>query len=174
MFVSKRVETLLGFSSQDLVGQHYSMLVREEDREKAQYAFNERRTGERASSNVEIRLQRDDGSGYRHFENRFIVTMLSASGLYEGVDGNRPQRFIGTYGVARDITDRKRADDVISFYAYHDQLTSLPNRTLFGDRLELALHHAGRNKTCLRVIFVDLDRFSWLTTPTATAKATAC
>ena len=159
MFVSKRVETLLGFSSKDLVGQHYSTLVREEDREKAQYAFNERRTGERASSNVEIRLQRDDGSSYRHFENRFIVTMLSASGLYDGGDGNRPQRFIGTYGVARDITDRKRADDVISFYAYHDQLTSLPNRTLFGDRLTLALHHAGRNKTCLGVVFVDLDRF---------------
>ena len=159
MFISKRVETLLGFCSKDLVGQHYSALVREEDRVKAQYAFNERRTGERASSNVEIRLQHQDGKGYRHFDNRFIVTMLSASGLYETGDGSCTRRFIGTYGVARDITDRKRADDVISFYAYHDQLTSLPNRTLFGDRLTLALHHASRNKTCLGVVFVDLDRF---------------
>ncbi len=159
MFISRRVETLLGFQSKDLIGKHYSTLVREEDRDKAQYAFNERRTGDRASSNVEIRLQREDGTGYLHFENRFIVTMLSASGLYEGGDDSRPQRFVGTYGVARDITDRKQAEEVVSFYAYHDQLTRLPNRTLFGDRLELALRHANRNKTLVAVIFIDLDRF---------------
>ncbi|MDP2809088.1 MAG: EAL domain-containing protein [Rhodocyclaceae bacterium] len=158
-FISGRVETLLGFPSKDLIGQHYSMLVTEDDREKAHYAFNERRTGERASSNVEIRLQRMDGNGCRHFDNRFIVTMLSAAGLYDGGEGNHPQRYVGTYGVARDITDRKRADEVVSFHAYHDQLTSLPNRTLFSDRLELALRHASRNKTLVAVLFVDLDRF---------------
>ncbi len=67
--------------------------------------------------------------------------------------------FFGTYGVARDITDRKRAEEVISYQAYHDILTDLPNRMLFKDRLGLAVIQAKRKQTELAVMFIDLDRF---------------
>ena len=43
--------------------------------------------------------------------------------------------------------------------AYHDTLTSLPNRQLFLDRLEQAIHHARRDGLLLAVLFLDLDRF---------------
>lgn len=58
-----------------------------------------------------------------------------------------------------DITDRKRAEEIINHMAYHDPLTDLPNRALFNDRLKLALAHAKRNKQLLAVMFIDLDRF---------------
>jgi diguanylate cyclase (GGDEF)-like protein len=43
--------------------------------------------------------------------------------------------------------------------AHHDELTGLPNRTLFADRLSRALAHARRNDISVAVMFVDLDRF---------------
>jgi diguanylate cyclase (GGDEF)-like protein len=73
--------------------------------------------------------------------------------------GARKREFFGTYGVARDITDRKRAEEMISYQAYHDILTDLPNRMLFKDRLGLAVIQAKRKVTELAVMFIDLDRF---------------
>ena len=59
----------------------------------------------------------------------------------------------------RDITERKKAEEEIRHQALHDVLTGLPNRSLFQDRLELALVHARRGSRHLAVIFVDLDLF---------------
>ncbi len=61
--------------------------------------------------------------------------------------------------VARDITDRKRADETIRHQAYYDVLTNLPNRTLFKDRLEQAMKTAKLNNQLLSVLVLDLDRF---------------
>jgi len=61
--------------------------------------------------------------------------------------------------IARDITDRKRAEETIRRQAYYDVLTNLPNRTLFKDRLEQAMKNSHRNKQMLAVIVLDLDRF---------------
>lgn len=157
-FVSGRIESLLGFTPSDLIGNHYTILIHEEDREHAQYAFAERRTGERAAANFDVRLKcREDG--FRRFENRFIVAMLSATGIYKGEENVDAQRFLGTYGVARDITERKHAEEKIAFHAFHDALTKLPNRTLYCDRLGLAMARARRNGTLVGVVMIDLDRF---------------
>ncbi len=158
-FVSGRVETLLGYSRNELIGQHFSVIVDVEDRDNAMHAFNERRTGERANSNVEVRLRHKDDTGHRHFEMRFIVAILNSTGIYQRSEGNRQQRFIGTYGVACDITERKRAEELANFHAYHDHLTALPNRTLFNDRLDLAIRLAERRNEVVAVILINLDRF---------------
>ena len=59
----------------------------------------------------------------------------------------------------RDITERKRAEEIIRQLAYHDDLTGLPNRRLFDDRLTLELVHAQRNQQRLAVMLLDLDHF---------------
>jgi diguanylate cyclase (GGDEF)-like protein/PAS domain S-box-containing protein len=66
---------------------------------------------------------------------------------------------IGIVGIARDVTERKRAEDQIHFMAHHDALTGLPNRILLMDRLTQALLQAQRNDTRVTVIFIDLDNF---------------
>ena len=66
---------------------------------------------------------------------------------------------IGIVGVARDVTDRKRAEEQIRFMALHDALTSLPNRMLLMDRLAQAILQAERRNGQVIVIFVDLDNF---------------
>jgi diguanylate cyclase (GGDEF)-like protein/PAS domain S-box-containing protein len=61
--------------------------------------------------------------------------------------------------VARDITERKRAERQLAYIATHDALTGLPNRVLFNDRLNLALAQAQRHRQKLAVLLLDLDRF---------------
>lgn len=61
--------------------------------------------------------------------------------------------------IARDVSERKRAEETIRRQAYYDILTNLPNRTLFKDRLEQAMKTAHRNKQPLCVMMLDLDRF---------------
>ncbi|MDP2708214.1 MAG: diguanylate cyclase, partial [Burkholderiales bacterium] len=59
----------------------------------------------------------------------------------------------------RYAIERKRAQEQIRDMAYHDELTKLPNRRLFLDRLELALTQARRKRQLLAVMLMDLDGF---------------
>ena len=61
--------------------------------------------------------------------------------------------------LAHDITERKRSEERIKYLAYHDALTGLPNRTLFEDRLQMALSSARRRREKVAVMFLDIDRF---------------
>ncbi|NSW91406.1 MAG: EAL domain-containing protein [Firmicutes bacterium] len=68
-------------------------------------------------------------------------------------------KVIGAIETLQDITERKQAEETVKYQAYHDILTSLPNRLLFKDRLIMALAHARRSGEMLAVMFLDLDRF---------------
>ncbi len=66
---------------------------------------------------------------------------------------------VGYQGIVRDITERKRTEDLIKHLAYHDYLTGLPNRLLFNDRLSIEVARAKRHQKRLAVMMLDLDRF---------------
>ena len=158
-FINKRVETLLGYKMKDVIGRHYTDLIHEADLDKAQFKFNERRTGKRASINIELKLKCKNNDQVRNFDNRLLPIEINSVGVYKAQETGDDRKFIGTYGIARDITDRIEAEEIIRFQAYHDMLTRLPNRTLLKDRLHQAIAHAKRNKNKLSVMFLDLDRF---------------
>ncbi|MCK6405749.1 MAG: EAL domain-containing protein [Rhodocyclaceae bacterium] len=159
-FVNDRVTSLLGYDRELLLGRHYSEVVYEEDLERALYVFNERRVGDRASRNVELRLKcLCSREGTRYFDNSLVTIAFNSEGIYLADAPAHQREYFGTYGVARDISDRKRAEEQIAYQAYHDVLTDLPNRSLFQDRLGLAIMQAKRNQRELAVMFVDLDRF---------------
>ncbi len=96
---------------------------------------------QRSISNMELRLRRRDGSTVWVLEN---VNLLD-HGVMEG--------------TIIDITDRKHAQEQMEYQAYHDALTSLPNRLLFRDRITVAQAHARRNARTIAVMFLDLDQF---------------
>lgn len=61
--------------------------------------------------------------------------------------------------LAHDITERRRSEEATRDLALHDALTDLPNRTLFEDRLQMALSSARRRKEKVAVMFLDIDHF---------------
>jgi diguanylate cyclase (GGDEF)-like protein len=158
-FVNDAFEQLLGVSRDDLLGHDYDDVVLEADRDHAAGVMNERRTGADAARNVELRFVRRGPP--LDSPDAVATVVVSAIGLYgDDPDGREGRHvFRGTYGVARDITERKRAEAVIAHHAYHDSLTGLPNRMLFRDRLALALAQVRREGGKAAVLFIDLDRF---------------
>jgi diguanylate cyclase (GGDEF)-like protein/PAS domain S-box-containing protein len=159
-FINDRAQQLLGLDREQLLGNHYSVLIHDEDLERAYYVFNERRVGERATRNVELRLKAANGrESNAVFENAVVTLSFNSMGMYANGKDAAESGFFGTYGVARDVTERKRAEEMISYQAYHDVLTDLPNRTLFRDRLSMAILQAKRKEHELAVMFIDLDRF---------------
>ncbi len=62
--------------------------------------------------------------------------------------------------LQQEIIERKRIEKELTYLAYHDLLTGLPNRTMFMEHLGKELDHAKENKDYLfAVLFLDLDRF---------------
>ena len=157
-FVNERLEKILGYCKKDVIGKHYTSIIHDDDIEMAKYTFNERRTGKRASVNVELRLKcKSEEGGAKYFESRMLPITISSFGIYKSKE--QGSRFVGTYGIARDITEKKESEKIIHFQAYHDSLTRLPNRVLLKDRLEQSIALAKRKSGQLSVMFLDLDRF---------------
>jgi len=61
--------------------------------------------------------------------------------------------------IARDVSEREQAAERIQHMAYHDALTSLPNRTLLTDRVHRAAARARRTGQIGALLFLDLDKF---------------
>lgn len=98
--VGPGVVRLLGYTPEELIGTHFSAVIPEEERSLAEHRLNERRTGNRATRNLELRLkpkQSEDAQGPVDVE-------LTAMGRY-----NQQRQIMGTVGVIRDIRDRKHA-----------------------------------------------------------------
>jgi diguanylate cyclase (GGDEF)-like protein/PAS domain S-box-containing protein len=64
-----------------------------------------------------------------------------------------------TIGCIRDISGRKAYTQALEHRVLHDDLTGLPNRTLFGDRMDRSTASAERTGESLSVLVVDLDDF---------------
>ena len=87
---------------------------------------------------------------------RFPV-LLSVTALYDHTG-----KLNGFLGIASDITEQLKAEEKLEHLAYYDQLTSLPNRTLYRDRLEQAIKQAKRTGSEFAVLFIDLDKFKFV------------
>lgn len=90
----------------------------------------------------------------RHKNGDIYAESTSISCVHD--ETGKIKRHIAIFG---DVTEKKRAEQKIHYQANYDQLTDLPNRQLFQDRLHSAVALAKRNNTQLALLFIDLDRF---------------
>ncbi|WP_292565117.1 EAL domain-containing protein [Methylomonas sp.] len=90
----------------------------------------------------------------RKKNGELYAELLSISALCD--DQGQIIYFIGLFS---DITQIKHQQQMLELMAHYDPLTSLPNRTLFSDRLSQAIARSKRDKLLLAVCFLDLDGF---------------
>ncbi len=104
-FINSMFETLLGFSADKFIGVPYTSIVHPEDVERTKWHLNERRTAQRSTSGYELRLRTNKNVS----THDYIVVEVNAFGMYEE---NRTsavgKKFIGTYGIARDVTQKRK------------------------------------------------------------------
>jgi len=146
LYNSPAYEKVLGYSTQELSSSSSIDQIHPLDRERVlQAAAKARATGQ--GQRLEYRMRHKDGT-WRILES-------SASPI-QNTEGQRERLVI----VNRDITERKRAEEMLAHTSFHDGLTDLPNRALFVDRLQHAVIRARRHSDYkFAVLFVDIDEF---------------
>lgn len=146
-YTSPAHKTVLGYQSEDLLGKSVFELIHPDDLTQAVAHLQEIvQTAESHLSRTEFRVLRQDGSW----------CVLESTGSNLLADSS-----VGGIVInSRDVTQRKQAEDLLIHNAFHDQLTQLPNRALFLDRLEQAIYlQQRRDDFSFAVFFLDLDRF---------------
>jgi diguanylate cyclase (GGDEF)-like protein/PAS domain S-box-containing protein len=146
-YISPGAAAVLGYSSEELVGRHFRMMVDPRDRAMIEDAFARVvRAPPGAVIEAEFRVRsRDDQARWAH---------------------GRGSNHLQTPGVQaivvnwRDVTVPMELRSRLEYAATHDTLTGLANRSLFIDHLELALATAARHRDSrVAMLFCDLDRF---------------
>src|SRR5215211_9473224 len=144
-YVSPAVERVTGYKPEEQVGTNAFGSVHPDDREQALNTFAEVLKRPGLHPPLEFRVPHKDGS-WRYLEH--VVNNLVDDPAVRGVVVN-----------SWDVTARKALVEQLSYQAFHDLLTGLPNRALFMDRLEQALSRAKRRGSNVVVLFTDLDNF---------------
>jgi diguanylate cyclase (GGDEF)-like protein/PAS domain S-box-containing protein len=144
-YASPSVHTVLAVHGDRLVGTNIFNLIHPEDSTKI-LSGGARSTAPGQNPTAELRLRHADGR-WRHFE--CVVRNLIHDRNIGGVVYN-----------ARDVTERKHAQDELLFNATHDVLTGLPNRALFLGRLQSVVDRMKRHpRPAAAVLFIDIDDF---------------
>jgi len=146
---SDRYKEMFGFNDDDIhtSKQDWNNRVHPDDLASMNAAVNNYLTGKTEKYIHEHRVICKDQS---------IKWVLSRGMIVKRDKKGKPLRMVGTH---TDITTRKLLEDKLKNLAHFDTLSNIPNRTLFGDRLKLALAYAKREKKMLAVMFIDLDQF---------------
>ena len=144
-YASPSVHTVLAVYEDGLIGTNMMHLVHPDDFASAMSAGPES-VAYRQNQIVEFRLRHAEGR-WLHFE--CVVRNLIQDKNIDGIVYN-----------ARNITERKQAQEQLLFNATHDTLTGLPNRALFLERLQSAVDRMKRHpKQAAAVLFIDIDDF---------------
>ncbi len=156
-FINERALQLLGFGRDELLGKHFCELVHADDQDQARRQLGQSLADDGTQQGVELRLRSRLSDGVaRTFSNIVTASPEKDDASDLGTPGAQSP---GYHGAARDVTLRKRSEELLAHQAFHDPLTELPNRALFVDRLGLAMRQADRNASSLAVLFLDLDKF---------------
>ena len=144
VYVSPSCLGLLGYTADHLLGQNLYDLVHPDDRERVRLQLQALRPPQTTAQLV-YRAVRSSG------DDLWLETLARPI-------LNERGRVVQVQTVSRDVTERVRVEAQLRHQALYDDLTQLPNRTLFMERVDYALHQ-GHSLRSFAVLFIDIDRF---------------
>ncbi len=144
--VNKQMEALTGCTRDELIGAPFKNSFTDPERAEAGIKMV---LSEKKVTNYELTARARDG--------KETVVSYNAATLYD-----RDRRLQGVFAAARDITERKQAEQLILNLASYDSLTRLPNRRLLDDRLGQTMAASKRSGRYGALMFLDLDNLKLL------------
>ncbi len=144
-FVSPSSGSVLGREAEDLVGRRFVDLVAHGDVPALSRLLTASRETDQSVQTVLLTVTHADGR------------VLSLEGTVNNLVAD--PSVAGFVLTVRDVTDRQALQRELSHQAFHDALTGLPNRQLFGERLAHALRRRDGGSDPLVVLILDLDDF---------------
>lgn len=149
VFFSRQWKSMLGFAEDEIENclDEWEQRVHPEDMDEVRADIQRHLSGETEVYINRHRVRRKDGT-YLWILDRGIVVERDENGS--------PLRMIGTHS---DITEQVEHQHALEYSATHDSLTGLPNRFLFSELIQTAMHRCRRNDTLLALVYIDLDGF---------------
>lgn len=147
-FWNAAAEKLFGYAREEILGQELHPLLMPSDMKERHAAafchFSATGNGSLVHKTTELRARHRDG---HVFPIDLSLSAIQLKGEWHGI------------GIARDITDRKQAEEALRLLADTDTLTRLPNRRKFDASLLAEVSRAERHATSLTLIMLDIDHF---------------
>jgi diguanylate cyclase (GGDEF)-like protein/PAS domain S-box-containing protein len=143
-FVNPKMAQMLGYSIEDMLEQPLVAFMDEEGRSILERNIARRQQG--LSERHEFKFLRKDGSD--------LWATLATNPIFDA-DGS----YRGALALVTDVTASRASAELIWHQANFDELTALPNRHMFNDRLSQEIKKARREGLQLALLFIDLDGF---------------
>ncbi|QBP42597.1 sensor domain-containing diguanylate cyclase [Paenisporosarcina antarctica] len=144
-YASPSFFTVLGFPVESIEGKSAVDIVISEDLPTAIEQFNEALRSTEPSE-TEFR--------FKH-KTKGWVWVESKVSFFIDEENGKPHLLI----VSRDIEERKAFQEKLEFLAFHDELTELPNRRLFQEKMQQTLSEAKRHNRKFALLYMDIDNF---------------
>jgi len=143
---NRGAEQLFGYSADEVVGRHISVLWPPEEAER-----------------LSVLMSRVNDQGYYNHESDAVRRRKDGSSVSVAVNGSpifdKTGQVIGAAVTARDISDKKEVEARLYRLAYYDALVDLPNRALLEEKLTSAVKRSTKDKAPLAFHYLDLDHF---------------
>jgi diguanylate cyclase (GGDEF)-like protein/PAS domain S-box-containing protein len=147
VYQSPSIERVLGYRPEEVVGTSFARLLPSGEQSRLLHLLDgaEEAAGDGGTEVLECALRHRNGDALQ-FEIQH--TNLLHDEHVRGIVLN-----------SRDVSERKAFEEQLAHQAFHDPVTGLANRALFGERVRHAVTRARRDHIGLAVIFIDLDDF---------------
>lgn len=144
LFMNRAMRKVLGYPDDELERRGFNGLLTEESREACSRELHKILSGKKVDS-FELCFRGSEGQD-----------LCAEGNISCNFQDGKPAAL---WGIWRDVSEKKRSQARLYKLAHNDNLTGLPNRILFRDRLKQMIGYANRQKRSVALLFLDLDRF---------------
>jgi diguanylate cyclase (GGDEF)-like protein/PAS domain S-box-containing protein len=149
VYVSPAVHNMYGYKAEEIIGRSLFSILTPDSIDKVRHGYAKRKP-------LQERGQKWESSTFTvetiHKDGHHFWVEVTVNPIFD-----EDNRLTGYTGVTRDISERRRQEEMIYKYAFRDQLTNLPNRRLFEEILSRAIADSEQLGNTFAIMFLDVD-----------------